>query len=335
MSLSGGQRQRLALARVVAAGPRRARARRSALSASMSTRRRLSKRRSSRVLATTTALIVAHRPSTVCDGRSRCSDAARPRHGGRHAQRAAPHERPLPLPHFLASLDAPGGRRQRVADETHPNPGSRLNRHPGGGTMSPDNCPRHSRRRTQQLHARGEPASADARCGCSVRCCSPLRAADHPHRGPRDRRLGTVQRGRADTHRVRHRPRRSRARSRTTTGGRRSGTSLAYLAIGGGGAALVGWYVVLIAKLTQAVMIELRTRIFRHTQRLSLEFHEAYTSGRIISRQTSDLEIDPGAALRAASRSSSTPCCSERSRSSRYSSSTGAAACCSSAWASR
>ena len=37
-------------------------------------------------------------------------------------------------------------------------------------------------------------------------------------------------------------------------------------------------------------MIELRTRIFRHTQRLSLEFHEGYTSGRIISRQTSDLE---------------------------------------------
>ncbi|KIP51693.1 ABC transporter ATP-binding protein [Leucobacter komagatae] len=68
------------------------------------------------------------------------------------------------------------------------------------------------------------------------------------------------------------------------------GISLAYLAIGGGGAALVGWYVVLIAKLTQAVMIELRTRIFRHTQRLSLEFHEGYTSGRIISRQTSDLE---------------------------------------------
>src|SRR5690606_7886594 len=31
-------------------------------------------------------------------------------------------------------------------------------------------------------------------------------------------------------------------------------------------------------------------RIFLHTQRLSLEFHESYTSGRIISRQTSDLD---------------------------------------------
>lgn len=68
------------------------------------------------------------------------------------------------------------------------------------------------------------------------------------------------------------------------------GITVLYLVVGGGGAALAGWYVVLIARLTQAVMIELRTRIFRHTQRLSLEFHEGYTSGRIISRQTSDLE---------------------------------------------
>ncbi len=57
-----------------------------------------------------------------------------------------------------------------------------------------------------------------------------------------------------------------------------------------GGAALIGWYVIVAARLTQAIMLDLRTRIFRHTQRLSLEFHESYTSGRIISRQTSDLD---------------------------------------------
>ncbi len=57
-----------------------------------------------------------------------------------------------------------------------------------------------------------------------------------------------------------------------------------------GGAALIGWYAVVAAHLTQAVMIDLRKRIFLHTQRLSLEFHESYTSGRIISRQTSDLD---------------------------------------------
>ncbi len=63
-----------------------------------------------------------------------------------------------------------------------------------------------------------------------------------------------------------------------------------YLGAGIGGAALIGWYVVVAARLTQAIMLELRKRIFLHTQRLSLEFHESYTSGRIISRQTSDLD---------------------------------------------
>jgi ATP-binding cassette subfamily B protein len=63
-----------------------------------------------------------------------------------------------------------------------------------------------------------------------------------------------------------------------------------YIATGGVGAGLLAWYVILSARLTQAILMDLRTRIFRHTQRLSLEFHESYTSGRIISRQTSDLE---------------------------------------------
>jgi len=44
------------------------------------------------------------------------------------------------------------------------------------------------------------------------------------------------------------------------------------------------------AKVSQAVLLDLRRRVFRHTQLLSLEFHERYTSGRIISRQTSDLD---------------------------------------------
>jgi len=68
------------------------------------------------------------------------------------------------------------------------------------------------------------------------------------------------------------------------------GVTALYLVSGIMGALLIAWYVLLSARLTQAVLMDLRTRIFRHTQRLSLEFHETYTSGRIISRQTSDLE---------------------------------------------
>lgn len=52
----------------------------------------------------------------------------------------------------------------------------------------------------------------------------------------------------------------------------------------------IGAYRRSAARIAQAVMLELRRRVFRQTQRLSLEFHESYTSGRIISRQTSDLE---------------------------------------------
>ena len=64
----------------------------------------------------------------------------------------------------------------------------------------------------------------------------------------------------------------------------------AYLAAGIAGAVLIAWYTVLSARISQAILIDLRKRVFLQTQRLSLEFHESYTSGRIISRQTSDLD---------------------------------------------
>ncbi len=62
----------------------------------------------------------------------------------------------------------------------------------------------------------------------------------------------------------------------------------------------------LAARVSQAVLLDLRRRVFRHTQRLSLEFHERYTSGRVISRQTSDVEalrelLDGGVTTLAAS----------------------------------
>lgn len=65
---------------------------------------------------------------------------------------------------------------------------------------------------------------------------------------------------------------------------------VAYLVTGIIGAVLIAWYTVLSARISQAILIDLRKRVFLHTQKLSLEFHESYTSGRIISRQTSDLD---------------------------------------------
>jgi ATP-binding cassette subfamily B protein len=46
----------------------------------------------------------------------------------------------------------------------------------------------------------------------------------------------------------------------------------------------------LSTRIGQDILLDLRQRIFRHVQRLSLSFHESYTSGKIISRLTADLD---------------------------------------------
>ena len=55
-------------------------------------------------------------------------------------------------------------------------------------------------------------------------------------------------------------------------------------------AILTYYFLMLSAKLSQAMLFDLRNRMFVHTQKLSVEFHERYTAGRVIARQTSDLE---------------------------------------------
>lgn len=64
----------------------------------------------------------------------------------------------------------------------------------------------------------------------------------------------------------------------------------AYIISAIGNATLIRSYLVYAAKINQDVLIDLRQRIFVHAQRLSVDFHEKYTSGRVISRQTSDLD---------------------------------------------
>ncbi len=49
-------------------------------------------------------------------------------------------------------------------------------------------------------------------------------------------------------------------------------------------------YIRAASRISQAILFDLRKQVFLQTQRLSLEFHESYTSGRFIARQTSDLE---------------------------------------------
>jgi ATP-binding cassette subfamily B protein len=49
-------------------------------------------------------------------------------------------------------------------------------------------------------------------------------------------------------------------------------------------------FLVMAGRIGQDAVLDLRERVFRHFQRLSLAFHERYTSGRMISRLTSDLD---------------------------------------------
>ncbi|GGZ49125.1 ABC transporter [Streptomyces inusitatus] len=49
-------------------------------------------------------------------------------------------------------------------------------------------------------------------------------------------------------------------------------------------------FIMVSGRLNQDVLLDLRGRIFRHSQALSVDFHERYTSGRLISRSTTDVE---------------------------------------------
>ena len=55
-------------------------------------------------------------------------------------------------------------------------------------------------------------------------------------------------------------------------------------------ASMMAIYMRSSAVISQSVLLDLRERVFAHTQNLSMSFHENYTSGRVIARQTSDIE---------------------------------------------
>ncbi|NBX94883.1 MAG: ABC transporter ATP-binding protein, partial [Actinobacteria bacterium] len=52
----------------------------------------------------------------------------------------------------------------------------------------------------------------------------------------------------------------------------------------------IAYFLRFAARVNQDIMFGLRKRLFAHTQKLSIEFHETYTSGRVIARQTSDMD---------------------------------------------
>jgi ATP-binding cassette, subfamily B, bacterial len=63
-----------------------------------------------------------------------------------------------------------------------------------------------------------------------------------------------------------------------------------YAGTGLAGAGLRAGFMLLSGRIGQDLMLDLRRRVFGHGQRLSLDFHESFTSGRLISRLTSDMD---------------------------------------------
>ncbi|HXT46566.1 MAG TPA: ABC transporter ATP-binding protein [Pseudonocardiaceae bacterium] len=63
-----------------------------------------------------------------------------------------------------------------------------------------------------------------------------------------------------------------------------------YAVAGAADALIVHTFLRLSGRMGADVIIDLRERVFAHIQRLPLAFHERYTSGRVISRLTSDLD---------------------------------------------
>ena len=64
----------------------------------------------------------------------------------------------------------------------------------------------------------------------------------------------------------------------------------ALLAAAGADARLRAVFLLRVGRIGQAVLLDLRRRLFDHVQRLSPAFHERYTSGRVIARLTSDVD---------------------------------------------
>lgn len=56
------------------------------------------------------------------------------------------------------------------------------------------------------------------------------------------------------------------------------------------GAVTFNAFLLRVGRVGQDVVLDIRERLYLHFQRLSTAFHERYTSGRVISRQTSDVE---------------------------------------------
>ena len=264
LSLSGGQRQRIALARAIAAKPKVLVLDDPLSALDVNTEERV-EARLREVLRETTTLIVAHRPFHCGVGRPGGVARKRDHHRRRDPYGTAGRERSLPLRH----------------------------RQPGRGTQGPGHRTGRARR------SRGGPPVSAATFGTANEDNTLLTKADS--KAVRRRSLTLLA---SLIRPVRLRFWLTIAMVVVSQLTRVAGPALIafgidnalpalqagdngplvlagalYLAAAIATAGMTALYVTSTARLSQAMLLDLRLRVFRHTQRLSLEFHEKYTSG--------------------------------------------------------
>ncbi|MCW2641523.1 MAG: transporter [Dactylosporangium sp.] len=79
------------------------------------------------------------------------------------------------------------------------------------------------------------------------------------------------------------------------SGGRHDATVLVTVAVAFAVAAATEYltkrgFLALSGRIGQTILLDLRSRVYDHFQRLSVSFHERYTSGRVVARLTSDMD---------------------------------------------
>ncbi len=202
----------------------------------------VSRRRCARCSATTTALIVAHRPSTVAlADRVALLEDGRITAVGRALRACSRRSRALPVRHLVLRGD------------------DRADARRGGGRMSA--IDRRRGRGAPRLH-HGERAAADPpapRRSCSARCCARCVRRLARRHGDRRRSAPACRRARA-----RRSSRSASTRAcppsldRPDCDADRRASRLLYLTAAVGERLLIGWYTMLAARVSQALLFDLR-----------------------------------------------------------------------------
>ena len=281
MALSGGQRQRVALARAILARPQVLILDDPLSALDVHTEERVT-RALGQILTGVTAIVVAHRPSTVA-----LADRVALLDGGVIAATGSHRELMATEPVYANLMTM-----EEVADE-------RRYRRRGHGDTAADapSAPPRRGRRPGAASAASRSTTSPRRwrrcCGGAAGCCCRTCSARTGGRsaGPRLAIMVSSLAALAGPWLI------GLAIDNGIPPLLKSGDAGPLLLIAAAFAVTVGvqavttrMFVTMTGRIGQAVVLELRRRLFAHLLRLSVSFHESYTSGRVISRQTSDVE---------------------------------------------